>query len=182
MHLCSGLFDLFKADGTTWIRCEQVFLAKEVLWAGGCSQKWVETTDFYIEPTSKTSWRVTLAIQFAGTYHSISLYFLFPCIIYLLHASANLLSIPPHVSSTPDSLPKDDYYAGRAHPSLPQPLHLRVTIVDHDNMTTSLRLEQVCVYMCVCACDDRFLIITQYKIVGCCNICSQPFPFTLTPP
>ena len=37
-------------------------------------------------------------------------------------------------------------------PFLPQPLHLRVTFVGHDNVTTSLRLEQVCMCVCVCVC------------------------------
>eukprot|EP00731_Ephydatia_muelleri_P002506 Em0001g2506a len=92
-------------DGTMWVRCEQVFMAKDILLEGGRSQEWLETSNFFSEPTSTATWKISLAIQFGDD-------------------------------------PPDYTNARKAHPSLPQPLHLRVTFVDHDNRTSSLRLEQ----------------------------------------
>ena len=68
------------------------------------------------------------------------------------HAFAYLFPMRSPTSSPSDNPPNNYHDARKAHPSLPQPLHLRVTFVDHDNMTTSLRLEQVCVCLCVCVC------------------------------
>ncbi|KAL5517197.1 hypothetical protein EMCRGX_G002697 [Ephydatia muelleri] len=85
--------------------CEQVFMAKDILLEGGRSQEWLETSNFFSEPTSTATWKISLAIQFGDD-------------------------------------PPDYTNARKAHPSLPQPLHLRVTFVDHDNRTSSLRLEQ----------------------------------------
>eukprot|EP00731_Ephydatia_muelleri_P002486 Em0001g2486a len=92
-------------DSTMWVRCEQVFMAKDILLEGGRSQEWLETSNFFSEPTSTATWKISLAIQFGDD-------------------------------------PPDYTNARKAHPSLPQPLHLRVTFVDHDNRTSSLRLEQ----------------------------------------
>lgn len=57
---------LLHTDGSTWVRCEQIFLAKEVLLDGGRRQEWLDTADFFIEPNSTASWKVILAIQFDG--------------------------------------------------------------------------------------------------------------------
>eukprot|EP00731_Ephydatia_muelleri_P002516 Em0001g2516a len=97
------------ANGSVMCRgkwnCEQVFMAKDILLEGGRSQEWLETSNFFSEPTSTATWKISLAIQFGDD-------------------------------------PPDYTNARKAHPSLPQPLHLRVTFVDHDNRTSSLRLEQ----------------------------------------
>ncbi|KAL5517581.1 hypothetical protein EMCRGX_G003156 [Ephydatia muelleri] len=56
--------NLILQNGTTWIRCKQLFLAKEVLLECGQSQEWLETTDFFIESNSTATWKVILVIQF----------------------------------------------------------------------------------------------------------------------
>ena len=139
---------------------------------GGRSQEWLETTDFYVEPTSTTSWRVSMAIQFGGTCAHV--WMPLPPILMFMYTCRSIFPCPyppPHVlissslshrfpmtllfhallmpsspcpSSPPDNPPEYNN-ARKAHPSLPQPLHLKVTFVDHTNMTSSLRLEQVCV-------------------------------------
>ena len=51
-------------------------------------------------------------------------------------------------SLIPDEAPGSSYEGRRAHPSLPQPLHLRFTFVDQQKRTASLRFEQVCCFEC----------------------------------
>eukprot|EP00731_Ephydatia_muelleri_P002910 Em0001g2910a len=61
-------------DGTTWIRCKQLFLAKEVLLECGQSQEWLETTDFFIESNSTATWKNNEGVLSFSTSDSVNSY------------------------------------------------------------------------------------------------------------
>ena len=127
--------------------CDQVLLGFE-LFQG--SYQWDDKPNFNINHCSTGNITVSLGITIKG----VSQYTM--CILMHVNQDVICYCSPMHFFTHSNSSctcvdypsPSNDY-TNRAHFSLPQPLHLRVTLKDQMGHSVSVRFEQVKNMLCV---------------------------------
>ena len=122
-----------------WVSCNQVLLGFELCQG---SYQWDDKPNFNINHCSTGNVTVSLGITIKG----VSRYYVYinACLprcdmLLLTHALVHSFQFFTYVDYPS---PSNDY-TNRAHFSLPQPLHLRVTLKDQMGHSVSVRFEQV---------------------------------------
>ena len=121
-----------------WVSCDQVLLGFE-LFRG--SYQWEDKPNFNINHRSTGNVTVSLGITIKGVGQFYCRYVcLSRCDSVLF---TQMYICPPLPNLHLDHPSPSSSYTSRAHFSLPQPLHLRVTLKDQMGQSVSVQFEQV---------------------------------------